>query len=173
MDTHNLILPRTRTWLCSWFIHSHLRETLGLFFTDILLIFRPFKLKCLVFQLPFVSCPILDQTIKLAFRMRRPRQPRIDISLLNMLKWWGSIRIQGPILVIIPKVIRLCPAHPIRDIFAVLAEWPRVYVELIRYFFRWIPTSELYLVSLLPRLVLKKLLYRARVPMLCRELYIY
>lgn len=172
IDSHYLVLTRARTRLRCWFIHSHLRKAFRLFLTYFFLIFRPFELECLVLEFPLISHPIFDESVELAFRIVGSRQAGIDIGLFDVFEGRCSISEKRSIFIIISEVVGLGPCHPLRDIFAVLSKWLTGYVELIKYFLRCIATSELYLGSVFPRLVLKKLLFRARVPMLWRELYI-
>ena len=126
----------------------------------------------MVLELPLVPYPAFKESIKLAFGIAGPRQFGIDIGLFDLFERRCGVGVQRSIFIIISEVVGLCPCHPLWDILAIFSKWSDGYVELIKYFLRWIATSELYLGSLFPRLVLKKLFWRPRVPMLGRELYI-
>lgn len=172
IDPHYLILAGAWTMIGSSLIHRHLWKALSLITIYLFFTLRPLELKGLIFELPFVSHPVLDQSIELGFRIYSFRLAGVDVSLLNVLEGRSCITEEGSILVIVSEVIGLCSVHPFWHVFTIFAWLVSRYVELIRNFLLWTATSELYLVALLPKLLLKKLFWRALVPMLSRELYI-
>lgn len=99
----------------------------------------------MIFHFPLSSLPIFDKPIESRLRVDGFSDPSVYIGLLNLFEGRGGVHIQRVIAVALTIVVGLSPAHPIRCILAVFAEWDRVYDEFMRYFLRWTATSELYL----------------------------
>lgn len=163
----------------AWFIATQLRTSLEfsslclLLFSELGLRSRPFQLESVILHLPSVSPTRFNYFIKLDFRIADFRLTSINISLLDILERSACVIEHRCLTFVVSEVMSLGSGHPIRDIFTVFTKSMVKYLELMKNFFLYMATSELYLGAVLPRLALNPLLCLAREPTLIRELYIF